>query len=111
MIGRFFRLLTRLETFIWVWLLILASITIGGIGSLVRGLNYDLLVIVTIGGVLLGRIVARIRAPWWLGLLLITASGFQVVIILVGYLWPLLLNLAAVIIRGLLIQFMQVEII
>ena len=103
MMARLWQLLTRLETFIWIWLFILASITIGGIGTLVKGLNYDLLVIVTIGGVLLGRIMARIRAPWWLGLLLITASGLQMVIMLVGYLWSLLLNLAAVVIVYLVI--------
>jgi len=63
-----YRFLTRLESLLWIWLLALAAITIWGIGSLVQGLDYTLLVTVTVGGMALGRILARMRAPWWLGL-------------------------------------------
>ena len=98
MIGILWRYLMRLESLLWILLLALSATVVSGIGMLVRGLDYPLLIIVTLGGVLLGRILARIRAPWWLALLLIIGSGFQVVIILVGHLLPLLWAVAKVII-------------
>jgi transglutaminase-like putative cysteine protease len=90
MIGILFRYLTRLESLLWILLLALSGTVIVGMGMLVRGLNYPLLIIVTLLALVLGRILARIRAPWWLALLITIGSGFQIVIILVGHLLPLL---------------------
>jgi transglutaminase-like putative cysteine protease len=90
MIGILWRYLTRLESLLWILLLALSATVISGMGMLVRGLNYPLLIMITLGGMLLGRILARIRAPWWLALLLTVGSGFQTIIILAGHLFPLL---------------------
>jgi transglutaminase-like putative cysteine protease len=90
MIGILWRYLIRLESLLWILLLALSATVISGMGMLVRGLNYPLLIIVTLVGLVLGRMLARIRAPWWLALLLAIGSGFQTIIILVGHLFPLL---------------------
>ncbi|MBN1993756.1 MAG: transglutaminase domain-containing protein [Anaerolineae bacterium] len=88
MTERWLRALTYPQTLIWMLAASLALTVVGSIGDLVRGLNYQLLTIVSLGGLLLGWLLARIRAPWWLALLLIFGSGLQVVVILVGYLLP-----------------------
>ena len=77
----------HLETLLWMLLLGLALTVIAGMELLVSGLNYPLLVAVALGGLVLGRLLARIKAPWWLAILLITASGFQIVILIVGHLF------------------------
>jgi transglutaminase-like putative cysteine protease len=102
MIERLFRLATRLESLIWLGLLGLSMTTIWGIQNMVRGLNQELLITVTLGGLLLGWMLARIRAPWWLTLILAGGAGFETTMILVGYLLPLVFALLRVILIYLL---------
>ncbi|MBN1217794.1 MAG: transglutaminase domain-containing protein [Anaerolineae bacterium] len=85
---RLIRSLTYPKTLMWIFMLGLSFTVMGGIGTIVRGLNYQLLAIVSLGGLLLGWLLARIRAPWWLALLIVIGSGLQVVVIVVGYLLP-----------------------
>jgi transglutaminase-like putative cysteine protease len=103
MMWRLYHFLTRLDSMLWLWLLALAGIAIWGIGSLVHGVNYTLLTIVSLGGMVLGWLLTRIRAPWWLSLLAILGVGFQVTLMVVGYLWSLLLNFGGVILFYLLV--------
>jgi transglutaminase-like putative cysteine protease len=84
MIWRLLRSLFTFQNLFWALLAALAVTVVGGMGSLVRGLNYSLLVAVMLGGIILGRVLARIRPPWWLALLLMIGSGFTVVLLLVG---------------------------
>ena len=70
MMGRLLVFLTRLESLIWIGLFGLSIIVVGGISTLVRGLDKDLLTMVTLGGLFIGWLMTRIRAPWWLAVLI-----------------------------------------
>ena len=103
MMGRLLVFLTRLESLIWIGLFGLSIIVVGGISTLVRGLDKDLLTMVALGGLFIGWLMTRIRAPWWLAVLIIMATGFQMTIILVGHLLPLIFTLVTVIVIYLVI--------
>jgi len=103
-------LLRRLFTFqnlFWLLLVLLALIVVGSMESLVKGLNYNLLVSVMLGGLLLGWVLAQIRAPWWLAILLMIASGFTMVLLLVGNLLSKIWAMAQMIVIYLIIIWQQ----
>ncbi len=86
-IWQLLRPLFRFKNIFWFLLVGLALIVISGMKILVQGLTYTLLGGVMLGALLLGRLLAYIRAPWWLALIVMAGTGFQVVFLLVGHLF------------------------
>jgi hypothetical protein len=92
-IATLLRHLTRLHSMLWIWLLGASAMVIWGIDTLVRGLSLVPLIVVTLGGLSLGWGLARIRAPWWLATLVFAGAGLEVVLLIIGRLWPLSVGL------------------
>lgn len=93
MTAHLLRFLTRLQSLIWIWLLALCATIIWGVGDVVQGVSYGLLVVVALGGLLVGGLLARIRTPWGMALILLAGSGFETILVLVGRLLPPVLAL------------------
>jgi len=106
-IVKLLRPLFTFQNLFWLLLIALAITVIGGMESLVRGLDYFLLGTVTLGGLVLGWILARIRAPWWLATLIMIGSGFTEVLFLVGQLFSHIWAIAQAIIITLFIYWQQ----
>lgn len=96
MTRRLLRYLSRLQSQLWIWLLALSATVIVGIGTLVRGMSFGLLVFVAVAGLALGWLLARLRVPGWLALPVLIGAGLEVVLLAVGRLLPLLLALVGV---------------